>query len=176
MRTRVGYAGGHSAQPTYHDLGGHAETLQIDFDPWQLSFAEVLDLYFAGHRPTRPPWSRQYMSALFFHDPEQRRIIEESCEQASARWKEEVQVEILPADSFYRAEDYHQKYYLQRHQELMDDLGTFYSDFNDIVDSTAAARLNGFLAGARTHVLPTEDLGRYGLSERGQRVLLKQAR
>ena len=116
------------------------------------------------------------MSALFFHDAEQRRLIEERCRQAAAQWKEEVHVEILPADTFYRAEDYHQKYYLQRHQDLMDELEVFYPDFAGVVDSTAAARLNGFLAGARTHVLQNEDLGRYGLSERGQRILRKQAR
>lgn len=176
MRTRVGYAGGDSDDPTYFDLGDHGEALQIDFDPQRMSFGEVLDLYFAGHRPTRPPWKRQYMSALFFHDGEQRRLIEQRCRQAEEQWGEALHVEILSADSFHRAEDHHQKYYLQRHSELMDDLTVFYPDFAQIVDSTAAARLNGFLAGARTHVLQNEDLARYGLSERGQRILRRQAR
>lgn len=176
MRTRVGYAGGHTPRPTYFDLGEHAEALQIDFDPEQVTFDEVLDLYFAGHRPTRPPWKRQYMSALFFHDEAQRRLIEMRCAQAAEQWGEELHLEILPAESFYRAEDHHQKYYLQRHPELMEELGASYPDFEGLVDSTAAARLNGFLGGARTHVMQNEDLGRYGLSETGQRILRKQSR
>ena len=172
----MGYAGGAKPQPTYHDLGDHAEALQLDFDPRHVSFEDLLDLCFAERRPTRPPWSRQYMVAFFFHDAEQKRQIEAKREAVEQRWKETLHLEILPADSFYRAEDYHQKYYLQRHSELMDDLQGFYPDFQDVVDSTAAARLNGFLGGARTHLLQAEDLGRYGLSERAQRVLRKQAR
>lgn len=116
------------------------------------------------------------MVAFFFHDAEQKRQIETKREAVEQRWKETLHLEILSADSFYRAEDYHQKYYLQRHTELMDDLQGFYPDFQDLVDSTAAARLNGFLGGAQTHRLQAEDLSRYGLSERGQRILRKQAR
>lgn len=176
IRTRVGYAGGRTRQPTYHEIGDHAEALQLDYDPRQITFAELLDLFFSSHRPTRPPWKRQYMSALFFHDGSQRRLIEERCARATAEWQEEVHVEILPAASFYRAEDYHQKFYLQRSAELMEELGAHYPDFAALVDSTAAARLNGFMGGARTHLLGAEDLSRYGLSETGQRILRKQSR
>lgn len=172
----MGYAGGSKPQPTYHDLGDHAEAVQFDFDPDRVTYGELLDLFFAGQHPTRPPWSRQYMSAIFFAGEEQKRLATEGRQQVAARLDREVFVEILPADSFYRAEDYHQKYYLQRYSELVDELRAAYPEFRDFVDSTAAARLNGFLGGSRTHDLRREDLGRFGLSEAGQRILTKAAR
>ena len=116
------------------------------------------------------------MSAIFFADEDQQRLAIERQRQMADRWGTEVFVEILPADSFYRAEDYHQKYYLQRYDELMDELRAPYPDFREFVDSTAAARLNGFLGGSRTHDLRRKDLGQLGLSAAGQRVLLKEAR
>ncbi len=103
-------------------------------------------------------------------------MAEEHLRQVAELSGTEVFVELLPADSFYRAEDYHQKYYLQRYGELMDDLRAPYPDFRDLVDSTAAARLNGFLGGSRTHDLRRDDLGQLGLSEAGRRILLKAAR
>ncbi len=172
----MGYAGGRKPRPTYHDRGDHAEAVQFDFHPERVTYGELLDLFFVGHRPTRPAWSRQYMSAIFFADEDQQRLAAERQRQMAQRWGTEVFVEILPADSFYRAEDYHQKYYLQRYSELMEELRAPYPDFRDVVDSTAAARLNGFLGGSRTHDLRREDLGQLGLSEAGQRVLLKEAR
>ncbi len=176
VRTRVGYAGGRKPRPTYHDLGDHAEAVQLDFDPQRMAYGELLDLFFAGHRPTRPAWSRQYMSAILFAGEDQRRLAVERVRRAADEWGAEIFVEILPADSFYRAEDYHQKYYLQRHAELVDELRAPYPDFRDFVDSTAAARLNGYLGGSRTHDLRREDLRQLGLSAAGRRILLKEAR
>lgn len=172
----MGYAGGAKPRPTYHNLGDHAEAVQLDFDPTKVSYDELLDLFFAGLQPTRPAWSRQYMSAIFAADEEQEQLAIERRRQVAERLGKEVFVEILSADSFYLAEDYHQKYYLQRYTELMDELGEAYPDFSDLVDSTAAARLNGFLGGSRTHDLRRQDLGQLGLSETGQRILLKAAR
>ena len=172
----MGYAGGRQRRPTYHEIGDHAEAVQFDFDPERVSYGELLDLFFSSHRPTRPAWSRQYMSAIFFAGEDQRRLAEERRRQVAELWGTEVFAPILPADSFHRAEDYHQKYYLQRHDELVDELRSPYPDFRDLVDSTAAARLNGYLGGSRTHDLRRDDLGQLGLSETGQRILLKQAR
>ena len=176
VRTRVGYAGGRTPRPTYHDLADHAEAVALDFDPERVTYSELLDLFFSGHRPTRPAWSRQYMSAIFYADEDQRRQAVERTREVAELWGTEVHVEILPADSFYRAEDYHQKYYLQRYGELMDELRAPYPKFHQLVDSTAAARLNGYLGGSRTHELRRQDLSQLGLSEAGQRVLLKESR
>jgi len=68
VRTRVGYTGGSTKNPTYHSLGDHTETVQIDYDPTQISFEELLDVFWDSHRPTQRAWSRQYMAAVFFHN------------------------------------------------------------------------------------------------------------
>lgn len=176
VRTRVGYAGGTTPRPTYHDLGGHAEALQLDYDPAAISYDELLELYFAGHRPTRPAWSSQYRSAIFYADREQEERAEAALVRVSERIGQRLQVELLPDHTFHRAEDYHQKYVLQRHGELVADLRAPYPAFRDFVDSTAAARLNGWLAGARPQAAAEVDLARLGLSDRGRRVLEKALR
>lgn len=171
VRTRVGYAGGNTPRPTYWDLEDHAEAVQIEYDPRKMSYADLLDLFFATGAPIRPPWKRQYMSALFVHDADQRRQAETRYHAETERAGQEIFVEILPADSFHLAEDRHQKYSLQRHGDLLAELGRYYPDFRDVVDSTAAARLNGWLGGARVHGLEGIDLAPLGLSERGMRIL-----
>lgn len=173
----MGYAGGRKPRPTYHDLGQHAEAIQLEYDPEHMTYDELLDLFFANHRPVRPPWKRQYMSAIFYADDAQRRQAEAKVEEVVELWEAELFVEILSADSFYRAEDYHQKYYLQRHTQLLDELVAAYpDDFQAVVDSTAAARLNGYLGRSRVHTLEPEGLSRLGLSEAGQRILLSEIR
>lgn len=173
VRTRVGYAGGNTSRPTYWNLEEHAEAIRIDYDPRQMAYADLLDLFFATGAPTRAPWKRQYMSALFFHDADQRHQAEVRCRDETESAGQEIFVEILPASSFYLAEDRHQKYSLRRHGDLLAELSHYYPDFRDIVDSTAAARLNGWLGGARVHTLEDIDLAPLGLSEKGQRILRK---
>ena len=172
----MGYAGGTSLKPTYHEIGDHAEAVQIDYDPSQITYADLLELFWAARRPTRPAWKRQYMSAIFFADESQLLQAEETYRRVSESVGAEVFVEILPASSFYRAEDYHQKYYLQRHDELMAELRAPYPEFRDFVDSTAAARLNGYLGGARTQGLTEGDLEPLGLSPSARRIVLKSRR
>lgn len=165
MRTRVGYAGGTQQNPTYYNLGDHTETIQIDYDPEQITYAELLDVFWDSHDPTAPSWSRQYMSAIFFENSEQQRLAEASKQQAEERLGRPLYTEILSLDRFYLAEDYHQKYYLRRSQELMAALQTVYPDDADMVNSTAAARLNGYVGGYGT----LEDLqqGLEGVSPQG---------
>ena len=176
FRTRVGYAGGPQINPTYHDIGDHAEAVQIDYDPAQISYGDLLDLFWAARRPTRPAWKRQYMSAIFYGDDDQRRQAEESFERISKEVGQEIFVEILPADTFHRAEDYHQKYYLQRHKELMAELMLPLKSFREWVDSTAVARLNGYLGGSRLQSVTPEQWDRLGLSETGKRLVAKSIR
>lgn len=136
----------------------------------------MLELYFAGHQPSRPAWSSQYRSAIFPADAEQRERTEAKLAELSERLGRELFVEVEPNAHFHRAEDYHQKYILQRHGDLVAELRAPYPDFRDFVDSTAAARLNGWLGGARPQDLESHDLARLGLSEKGQRVLRKSIR
>lgn len=172
IRTRVGYTGGVKKNPTYHDLGDHAETVQVDFDPAVVTFAELLDVFWASHDATRPSWSRQYMSAVFYHDPEQERV----AKQLKGKWEEQaerrLQTEILPATEFYLAEDYHQKYSLQNDRTLEREFRRMYPTFTDFVDSTAAARVNGYLYGCRSLADLRAELGSFGLSSEGGARLL----
>ena len=147
VQTQVGYAGGTSVNPTYHNLDGHSETTQLQFNPAVISYERLLEIFWAGVDPTHQPGGRQYASIIFYHSDEQKRQAEESKQRLEERQKQKVFVEILPYKHFYPAEDYHQKYYLQQSHELMQALKEVYPDFKDLVQSTAAARFNAFQAG-----------------------------
>jgi peptide-methionine (S)-S-oxide reductase len=146
IRTRVGYTGGTRVNPTYHALGDHSEAVEIDFDPSVISYSELLEIFWRSHDPGSRSWSRQYRAAIFYHDEEQKRLALESMKTQEARTGK-VYTEVLPAATFYRAEDYHQKYYLRQRPDLLRELEGIYPRGNDLVDSTAAARANGYLAG-----------------------------
>jgi methionine-S-sulfoxide reductase len=146
VRTRVGYTGGNRENPTYRALGDHAESIEIDYDPAVVSYRELLEIFWKSHDPGSRPWSRQYMAAIFYHNEEQKKLALESREREAARTHGKIYTEISPAARFYPAEDYHQKYYLRQRPELVGELGTIYPG-ETFVDSTAAARANGYLAG-----------------------------
>jgi peptide-methionine (S)-S-oxide reductase len=123
--TAVGYEGGKLDNPTYKDVctdaTGHAEVVEIDFDPAKASYEQLLDLFFELHDPTQldrqgPDWGKQYRSAVFYHSPEQ----ESAAKQVIARLTEEkrfsrpIVTQVVPAETFWRAEEYHQKYLEKR--------------------------------------------------------------
>ena len=125
LETTVGYLGGHTANPTYKnvctDETGHAEVVQVTFDPSKVSYDKLLDVFWSAHDPTTlnrqgPDIGTQYRSAIFFHSPEQERHARASKEkmQASGKFRRPVVTEITPASTFYSAEDYHQKYLAKR--------------------------------------------------------------
>jgi peptide-methionine (S)-S-oxide reductase len=169
VRTRVGYTGGKLVDPTYHQLGDHTEALQVDFDPHRTSYAELLALFWAAHRPQRPAYSRQYRAALWYADGEQEELARESAAEVERSLGKRVLTELEPLGRFYAAEDYHQKYSLRRHADLMAEL----QGYDDVAlrDSTVAARLNGFVSGHGTAELLEEEAASYGLSTAGLRKL-----
>ena len=116
------------------------------------------------------------MSAIFFDNEAQQQAAVQSLRRAQEEVGQTLYVEILPASTFYRAEDYHQKYYLQRHGDLVAELRGKFEDFTGFVDSTAAARLNGYLGGARLQHATDAQLDALGLSPTGRRLLAKSAR
>jgi len=150
VRTRVGYAGGTTESPTYHNLGDHTETIQIDYDPTQISYEQLLEIYWNSHNPTVPYWSRQYMSIVFYHNNKQRELAMETKQLEQAGSGRQVYTEIIPFSEFYLAEDYHQKYHLQQVAELMKELTAIYPNFADFIESTAVARINGYVGGRVT--------------------------
>jgi peptide-methionine (S)-S-oxide reductase len=125
LDTAVGYSGGQTVNPTYKDVctdrTGHAEVVQVTFDPAQVSFEKLLDVFWQEHDPTQvnrqgPDFGKQYRSAIFFHSPEQEAIAKKSkaALEASGKFRRPIATEITPASTFYRAEEYHQRYLEKR--------------------------------------------------------------
>jgi len=121
----AGYSGGHMPNPTYKDVcshtTGHAEVVQVTFDPQKISYDQLLDVFWQIHNPTQvnrqgPDVGTQYRSAIFVHSPEQQSIAEKSkaALAASGKFQRPIATEIATAGPFYRAEEYHQKY-LEKH-------------------------------------------------------------
>jgi peptide-methionine (S)-S-oxide reductase len=119
--TAVGYSGGTLEAPTYADVcngdTGHAEVVEVDFDPARVSYDALLDVFWENHDPTTlnrqgPDVGEQYRSAIFFHDPEQEKSARASKEklERSGRFRRPIVTEITPASRFWRAEEYHQQY------------------------------------------------------------------
>jgi len=171
VRTRVGYAGGTKENPTYRYLGDHSETIQIDYDPSAISYEDLLDVFWSSHRPTQPAWSRQYMSAIFYEDEHQKKLALGSKARAEEALGQTLYTEVLPLERFYLAEDYHQKYQLRHVPELMSELRAIYPETQAFVNSTAAARLNGYVGGNGTLQDLASELDQLGLSHLAQEVL-----
>lgn len=123
--TAVGYSGGHTENPTYRDVctdeTGHAEVVQVTFDPAKVTFSQLLDVFWHAHDPTQvnrqgPDVGMQYRTAIFFHSPEQEETAKKSraALEASGKFRRPIATEIVPAGKFYRAEEYHQKYLQKR--------------------------------------------------------------
>ncbi len=175
IRTRVGYAGGSTENPTYYSLGDHSETIQIDYDPTQISYRQLLEVFWNSHNPIYEPWSRQYMSIIFYHSEEQKRLAIETKESEEARLGKHIFTEIVPFSEFYLAEDYHQKYYLRQEPALMVEFSAIYPATEDFIASTAVARVNGYVGGYGELATLEERLGLLGLSEAGIKRLLEIA-
>ena len=175
MGTRVGYAGGTKENPTYYSLGDHAETIQIDYDPTQVSYEELLDVFWQSHNATSQPYSRQYRSIVFYHDEEQRSKTEESRDREAARRGVQILTEIMPAAEFTLAEGYHQKYRLQQATVVMDEFMAIHPA-GGWIDSAAAARVNGYLGGYGSLESLQSDRGSWGLTGEAAERLLDSVR
>jgi peptide-methionine (S)-S-oxide reductase len=175
VRTRVGYAGRKKKDPTYHDLGDHSETIEIDFDPEKITYAKMLDYFWGMHNPCRAAWSTQYKSAIFYHGEEQKKLALESRDRLAEK-SGKVQTEIVPADHFYLAEDYHQKYGLRNSDEVMAEFHAMYPNDADFVNSTAAARVNSYLSGYGALSVLKSEIDTLGLSESAKQKLLQRVR
>ncbi len=121
--TAVGYSGGHYPNPTYRDVctdeTGHAEVVLVEFDAAKVSYAELVKLFFQLHDPTQlnrqgPDVGTQYRSAIFYDSPEQKVTAEQVKEEMQQLIRGTIVTQIEPAQTFYRAEEYHQKYLEKR--------------------------------------------------------------
>ena len=164
IRTRVGYAGGTKKDPTYRDLGDHTETIQVDYDPAQITYQDLLASFWTGHDPTHRSWSRQYASIIFVHSGEQKRLAEETKARVAKERRSTVHTEIVPYSGFTLAENYHQKHSLQQFPAFLEELRRFYPVPADFVASTAVARVNGYLGGEGSYSVLLQEADSLGLS------------
>ncbi|HLN58672.1 MAG TPA: peptide-methionine (S)-S-oxide reductase MsrA [Thermoanaerobaculia bacterium] len=125
LDTAVGYSGGRLENPSYEDVctgkTGHAETVEVEYDPSRVSYERLLDVFWENHDPTTlnrqgPDVGEQYRSAIFFHTPDQQAAAAASKEklETSGKYKRPIVTQIQPASRFWRAEEYHQRY-LEKH-------------------------------------------------------------
>lgn len=125
ISTRVGYIGGHRENPTYKevctDRTGHAEAVEVEFDPAKVSYNDLLKVFWENHDPTQvnrqgPDWGTQYRTAIFFYSPEQQQqaLASKEALEKSHRYSKPIATQIVPAVMFYPAEDYHQQYLEKR--------------------------------------------------------------
>jgi peptide-methionine (S)-S-oxide reductase len=128
-------------------MGDHTECLEIAYDPARLSFEEILRIFWEAHDPGRPAYSCQYKAILFWHDDEQRAQAEQSRDLVQSRLGRAVTTEVRAAGPFWPAEDYHQKHGVRRHPDLVAALLALDPSDPGLVRSTAAVRLNAYLAG-----------------------------
>lgn len=163
----MGFTGGKKKGPSYYSLGDHTETVEIVFDPKQTDYRTMLKLFWENHDPTRCA-SRQYMSAIFYHDEEQKRLAAESMKERQKQLTKQIVTKMEPAETFYEAEDYHQKYLLRQQRDVLDALNL--TD-KELVTSHVAARLNGYCGGYGTIDALNEEMPQFNLPENIQKRL-----
>lgn len=153
-----GYSGGTTPNPTYRQVcsgtTGHAEVVQLTFDPRIISFREILEIFFTIHDPTTlnrqgPDVGTQYRSAIFYHTPEQRAVAEQVIKEITAAkiWPAPLVTEVTPFSAFYKAEDYHQDYFALNGEQpycravVAPKVAKFRKQFHDRLKSAQRARL-----------------------------------
>ena len=152
-------------------MGDHTETVQVDFDPGEISYTRLLDIFWDSHTYTHQTSIAQYKNAVFYHNEAQYRQAVASGKALEQKTGKEVRTGILPLKSFTLAEDYHQKY-LFKGSPLKHLLDRYYSRHEDFVNSTAAARLNGYAGGNGTQKQLSEELPGLGVNEHGRKLLM----
>lgn len=145
IRTRVGFTGGSKDLPQYRNLGDHTEAIELDYDPNEITYDQLLNIFWTNHDPTSRT-TRQYTSIIFYHDDEQKEKAERTLKEQQAKRQSTVVTTVVPAKTFYNAEDYHQKYRLQQHPFLMKAV-ELKPTIHDLTRSHVAARLNGYVVG-----------------------------
>lgn len=159
--------------PTYYNLDGYSETVQIEFDPTIISFEKLLDVFWASHDP-RTDTITQYKSIIFYHSEEQRKTALESRQRQETSLGARLYTDILPFDKFYLAEDYHQKYDLSGLWITFKELSSLYPEQNEFLNSTAVARLNGYAGGYGDSEKLIQLMDEIGLSAESRKELTQR--
>jgi peptide-methionine (S)-S-oxide reductase len=135
-----------------------------------VSYGDLLDIFWQSHRPTTPPWSRQYASSVFFHDEAQHEAALASKHRMEAAIGP-LYTDVVPYERFYLAEDYHQKYRLRNAPRLYREFRAMYTEPAGFRESTAAARVNGYLDGWGTRADLEAEIASFGLGEEGMALV-----
>jgi peptide-methionine (S)-S-oxide reductase len=151
-------------------MGDHTETVEVDYDPGAISYRDLLDVFWQSHDARRPSHSVQYRSAILYRT-EAERLEAQASLDGVVRAAGRLFTSIEPWRCFHRAEGYHQKYRLRARADLMAEYRAMYPSDRDFVDSTSAARVNGWLDGYGSDEDIANDLPRTGLSNAAQREL-----
>jgi methionine-S-sulfoxide reductase len=173
VRTRVGYAGGTTKNPTYQQVGDHSETLQIDFDPSVITYQRLLESFWQSHNPCAAAGKRQYMTAVFYHSEGQKKLALATRDAEAGRLKQRIVSAILPFTTFHLAENHHQKFFLRGHKKLLREFQAIYPSAEAFMASTAVARVNGYLGGNGSLGQLEMELPSLGLSNEGRQSLRK---
>lgn len=172
-RTTVGYAGGSSGSPSYWSLGDHTETVRVEFNPQEVTYTELLKVFWGGHNPGYNTSKRQYRNAIFYLNEQQQAAAEQTRQELAKRLAVGIQTHIEAATPFYPAEDYHQKYYLRRSDHMLAEFSRIYPDDKQLAASTAVARVNGYLGCNGEPEQLQREIGRLGLSDHAQQQLVR---
>jgi hypothetical protein len=150
----------------------YTETVLVEFDPQELSYQQLLDVFWDSHDPTYDISGRQYRNAVFYTSENQRIEAEKSRQQVKVLKKRAIFTAIEKAGEFYPAEDYHQKYYLRSVDKLFNEFSRIYPEGERFAASSAAARINGYLGCNGQPEDLKKDLGSLGLSAQTQNYLV----
>ena len=145
----------------------------MDYDPARITYEQLLHVFWESHEPTDRSWSKQYRNVIFYHNDEQKRTAEKTRDKIAAQLGRYVRTDIVPASTFYPAEDYHQKFRLQQDHLLTAEYDAIYPDIKDFVSSTAVSRVNGYLGGYGSLKLLQKEIDGLGLSPEGKKRLLE---
>jgi methionine-S-sulfoxide reductase len=147
LRTRAGYAGGTGDHPTYYELGGAAETVEVIYDPSLVQYEVLLEVFWKNHSPYGLAYSGQYRSVIFVGSEAQRSAAKASLERQAEAAGRRPTTEIVDLEQFTPAEDHHQKFRLQSDALLFGEIRDRFATFDEFVASAVAARVNGYLGG-----------------------------
>jgi len=162
VRTKVGYTGGTTINPTYHNIGDHTETIQLEYDPSKTTYQKLLDIFWSTHNPTFRCSSLQYKSGIWYHSKEQEELAKKSKQQKESNRRTTIFTVVEPASTFTVAEDYHQKWKLRKQTNILKAL-----KLNDeqLISSTIAARINGYVGGCGTLESLMKEIDSFGLPQ-----------
>ncbi len=147
----MGYAGGTTPTPTYKQMADHTECLQIDFDPTQISFDEIVRHFWSSHNSSRINYKgRQYLSIFLYHDEFQKEVLEKIKQEIQVTISHSIGTEMGPLAHFTLAEERHQKYYLKRYSNATQKLRDYFLTEEAFNNATIVARLNSFVKGYGT--------------------------